>query len=301
MWAQLGDIVLEGLVGFSSMSHNRETDYAEHALIEGKPRLQLIGRKLDQVQASMYVHAAFTNVAGLRAQLEEARSSGTVLPLITGAGDVVGNFVLKSTKTGVETTDRQGRVISCNIELDMLELSTPELAEQQRAAVSPLGFALSSALPVTVTPAAVQLGSLASRAVATLNSSTLASQAILERVGAAQINPTLARSSAFSIGKVGNLLSQNLGLLKDIVDGDPATVLFSRTRELSAFLPGASAEVLDMVGTATALVSAADGGNQAGVNTALQVLTNQATGLGNMDRDLRRLSTGMVALFASRR
>lgn len=48
MFALLGDVQFDLITYFDGFESQFGADFAEHALIEGKPRLQFIGDKLDE-------------------------------------------------------------------------------------------------------------------------------------------------------------------------------------------------------------------------------------------------------------
>jgi Phage P2 GpU len=61
MYAQLGNIIFEGLKGFTSFEESYAVNYAQHERIKGKPRLEPVGDNLDTISFEMYLHADFTD------------------------------------------------------------------------------------------------------------------------------------------------------------------------------------------------------------------------------------------------
>ena len=59
MYAVLGDVEFELITYFDGMEAQFGMDYAEHALIGGKPRLQLVGEKLDEFRVELTFHASY--------------------------------------------------------------------------------------------------------------------------------------------------------------------------------------------------------------------------------------------------
>ncbi|PYA54645.1 hypothetical protein DMW53_25830, partial [Serratia marcescens] len=53
MFAVLGDIEFELITYWDGFEATFGVDYAEHARIEGKPGLQFVGDKLDEIQISL--------------------------------------------------------------------------------------------------------------------------------------------------------------------------------------------------------------------------------------------------------
>ena len=58
MYALLGDIQFDLITYFDSFETDFGTDYAEHAVIDGKPRLQYMGDRLDEIRIELSFHAA---------------------------------------------------------------------------------------------------------------------------------------------------------------------------------------------------------------------------------------------------
>ena len=56
MFAVLGDIEFELITYWDGFEATFGVDYAEHARIEGKPGLQFIGDRLDEIQISLVFH-----------------------------------------------------------------------------------------------------------------------------------------------------------------------------------------------------------------------------------------------------
>ena len=59
MYAVLGDVEFELITYFDGMEAQFGMDYAEHALIGGTPRLQLVGEKLDEFRVELTFHASY--------------------------------------------------------------------------------------------------------------------------------------------------------------------------------------------------------------------------------------------------
>jgi phage protein U len=135
MYAQLGTITFQGLKGFESYNTKKEAVYAEHALIEGKPRLQRNGSKLDTITLTFSLHAKYTSVEGDIGILETYVQDGEVIPFVLGNGIFVGEFVITSIGQQVVQTDRDGNLISCDVDITLLEHVEPnKLGTRERNA-----------------------------------------------------------------------------------------------------------------------------------------------------------------------
>jgi phage protein U len=137
MYAQLGNIRFEGLKGFSNFSHERGVNYAQHELINGKPRLQAVGDNLDSISFGMYLHSEFTNPEADIDSLRTAMQNREILPLILGNGRVLGFFVIPNFSQVNSFTDPLGNLIEVTLSVDLLEsFSDNPLREAELQAIN---------------------------------------------------------------------------------------------------------------------------------------------------------------------
>ena len=137
MYAQLGNIRFEGLKGFSNFSHERGVNYAQHELINGKPRLQAVGDNLDSISFGMYLHSEFTNPEADIDTLRVSMQNREVLPLILGNGRVLGFFVIPNFSQVNSFTDPVGNLIEVTLSIELLEsFSDDPLRESEIQAIN---------------------------------------------------------------------------------------------------------------------------------------------------------------------
>jgi len=137
MYAQLGNIRFEGLKGFSNFSHERGVNYAQHELINGKPRLQAVGDNLDSISFGMYLHSEFTNPEADIEALRLAMQNREILPLILGNGRVLGFFVIPNFSQENSFTDPLGNLIEATLSVELLESFTDDpLRESELQAIN---------------------------------------------------------------------------------------------------------------------------------------------------------------------
>lgn len=137
MYAQLGNIRFEGLKGFSNFSHERSVNYAQHELINGKPRLQAVGDNLDSISFGMYLHSEFTNPELDIETLRLSMQNREVLPLILGNGRVLGFFVIPNFSQVNSFTDPNGNLIEVTLSVELLESFTDDpLRESELQAIN---------------------------------------------------------------------------------------------------------------------------------------------------------------------
>ena len=110
MYALLGDIQFDLITYFDSFEADFGTDYAEHAVIDGKPRLQYMGDRLDEIRIELSFHASFCHPETELARLKNAVSSHEAMALVLGNGDYKGWFVLTDVQSTSGTDESASRV-----------------------------------------------------------------------------------------------------------------------------------------------------------------------------------------------
>jgi phage protein U len=132
MFAQLGSIIFENLKGFSDFNKTGSAIYAEHALLDGKPRLQRAGTALDVIDLSIKFHVSFCNPAEQLSLLRNAKNNGEILPLVWGNGKVDGSFVITEMTETIEDADSQGNIFSYQVSLTLSEYVTGDKLKQEQ-------------------------------------------------------------------------------------------------------------------------------------------------------------------------
>lgn len=123
MWAVLGDIEFE-LRNQPSRQDDRITaDYAQHALIQGKPRAEWVADGLDELTLELTLHALLVDPEAQIRRLKTALRAHEPLPYVLGSGDYRGVYLLTEVGTTTRRTDAQGRLISATVTVSLLEYS----------------------------------------------------------------------------------------------------------------------------------------------------------------------------------
>ncbi|HCB1596887.1 TPA: phage tail protein [Citrobacter farmeri] len=121
MFAVLGDIEFELITYWDGFEATFGTDYAEHPRIEGKPGLQFIGDRLDEIQISLVFHQHYCEPDVELARLKTAQKAHQALALVFGNGDYRGWFVLTEVSATSEQTDSTGNVLALNATVTLRE------------------------------------------------------------------------------------------------------------------------------------------------------------------------------------
>ncbi|MCV0073239.1 phage tail protein [Pseudomonas aeruginosa] len=164
MWAVLGEIEFE-LRNQPSRQDDRITaDYAQHALIQGKPRSEWVGDGLDELTLELTLHALLGDPEAQIRRFKKALRAHEPLPYVLGSGDYRGVYLLTEVGTTTRRTDAQGRLISATLSVSLLEYSgqykkpLPVPRGLSNSLLANPGARIGSAAQVIVTPTQRVLG-----------------------------------------------------------------------------------------------------------------------------------------------
>lgn len=133
MYCQLGTILFENLKTFTEYSKTGASVFAEHPLVDGKPRLQKTGLSLSEISLQIRFHASFCNPANELDKLKTSRDSAEILPLLYGNGKLEGDFVITEVSEVVEDADSQGNIFSYNVSISLKEYIVPDKLQQEQS------------------------------------------------------------------------------------------------------------------------------------------------------------------------
>ncbi|POZ60181.1 phage tail protein [Chromobacterium alticapitis] len=121
MYAVLGDIEFDLISYWDGMEQRAGSDYAEHGRIGGKPVLQFVGDKLDEIRIDLVLHAAYCQPDAELQRLQSARQQHQALALVLGNGDHKGMFVITDLTSTGRQTDSNGNLIAVEAQLSLRE------------------------------------------------------------------------------------------------------------------------------------------------------------------------------------
>ena len=219
MFAILGEVEFDLITYFDGLETRFGAEYAEHALIARKPRLQFVGDKLDEVKIDLVFHSSYCDPEAELVRLRNALASHDALSLVLGNGDYKGRFVISNLTATGRHTDTAGTLLAVEASVDLREF-TGDTAQPPAPAVRPAGSApqvpakgsLVAALPVDVPPtpasALAQAVTAAKGALSTANNvlsavATVRSLASGNLLGAAARLPGLTRSLGATLPGLG--------------------------------------------------------------------------------------------------
>ncbi len=121
MFAQLGDIQFNLITYFDGLNASRRIDYAEHATIEGKPKLQYIGDGLETITIKLNFHTSFCNPANEVKKIKDAAAKHEAMPFVLGNGVYKGNYVIEEINDDIQQTFNEGTLIAIDVETKLKE------------------------------------------------------------------------------------------------------------------------------------------------------------------------------------
>lgn len=119
--AALGPITFDLLNSFSEFSKKNSYKYAEHSVIDGKPKLQYMGANLTTLNLTFHFHKGFCDPSVEHLKLIGAAEAHTPLPLIFGGGAYHGLYVIEDLSTDLKQTDEDGNVIDMQVKVTLKE------------------------------------------------------------------------------------------------------------------------------------------------------------------------------------
>jgi phage protein U len=136
--AYLGDIPLELPTYMSRFDVTIQADFAEHAKVGQKPRLQWVGDKLDEIQLDANLHAQFCTPEVELAKLRAAERKHEAMQLYFANGHIVGLFVLTAVEQRSQQTMRDGTLIVVDVSLSLREYTEDGLSTEVAASGTPV-------------------------------------------------------------------------------------------------------------------------------------------------------------------
>lgn len=137
MYALLGDIQFDLITYFDGMQAQFGADFAEHALIDGKPRLQYVGEKLDEFRIDLCFHIFYCDPEKELIKLQKAKKAHMAMSFVLGNGDYKGWFVLTEVQATSRATDKSGTLQSLDASITLREYVGDKLNPLPPPAVQP--------------------------------------------------------------------------------------------------------------------------------------------------------------------
>ena len=119
MYFMLGNIAFEP-VNLTDFSETHSADFAEHAVLKGKPKLQAMGEKLTDLSFAIRLHHKIGGVESRYQSLLSAKAKQDALALIWGS-KYKGNFVITDISSTTLFTDGKGNALAREMNISLKE------------------------------------------------------------------------------------------------------------------------------------------------------------------------------------
>lgn len=120
MYFMLGNIAFEP-VNLTDFNETHSADFAEHAVLKGKPKLQAMGEKLTDLSFAIRLHHKIGGVESRYQALLAAKAKQEALALIWGTGKYKGNYVITDISSTTLFTDAKGNALAREMNISLRE------------------------------------------------------------------------------------------------------------------------------------------------------------------------------------
>jgi phage protein U len=137
MWGALGDLQFSLLGGPYEFQDKQEAEFAEHPILGDAPRLQFMGRKLEEITLKIRLHPLLTSNPDLDLRsLRDSMVQGDIQELVIGqeqSGTYAGKFVITSLEHDRLEQWPNGRLRMADVTVQLKEwVKAPELGISSR-------------------------------------------------------------------------------------------------------------------------------------------------------------------------
>lgn len=143
MFALLGEISFEVIGSPEVFESSRRFDYAEHRVVEDRPRLQWLATGLESITLAMLFHGSFSDPAAQLSALLGAAEDHQARALVLGNGVFRGLFVVETVATSDIQLGADAAPIAIRVQTKLREWvpgSEFDPAAPPRPATAPLGI-----------------------------------------------------------------------------------------------------------------------------------------------------------------
>ncbi len=295
MYAQLGPIQFTPIKGFSSVSATRETNLVEHALIEGKPKLQRVGTNLTTLEISMLLDAAFCDPQTEIDALNNSRELAEVMPLIMGDGLVVGNFVIRSVSDNQLNHTKEGTLAQAEVTVSLVEYAGADTTEAAASSAIAAAFANVNNEPATYIPVAVPITVEHSATQGLVNSSAGINTTVDNLTGLSGY-VDLYRPKAEAVIQDMIAAGDQLDGVLQTINADPASEMYARTRDLALVIEQTLIVTADITTEAEALIQDVENGDTMSAAARVAELGNKAQELDTKSSQISQTSAALISL-----
>lgn len=298
MYAQLGNILFTPVKGFTDVSTTSETNLVEHALIDGKPKLQRVGQNLDTMDISIRFDIAFCNPQSEIDALNNSRAIGEIMPLVMGSGRFVGNYVIKSLERTHTNEAGDGTLLQAEVSVSLLEYANDQINKSVSTNAIAQAFATVRNAPQTFSEltAYKSVEQLTSAGVVASQASMSTAGATMSTLGTAS---DLYRPKAKAIIRDMELAGRTLDEVLSNINSDMTSPLYSMTRNLAVAIVDSQSLIQDVVVEAQALVSDIDNGNTSEIPGRVGSIVSRSIEINSRSKQLAQSAAELVTYIAT--
>lgn len=286
MFAVLGDIEFELITYWDGFEATFGVDYAEHARIGGKPGLQFVGDRLDEIQITLVFHQHYCVPDVELARLRTAMKAHQALALVFGNGDYRGWFVITDVTATSEQTDSTGNVlaVSATVSLRNTPVTRKILCNHRQYARSSGCQGGAGAIP---SPSGV-----AQFIRNGVNYAKQAQSVLQTTISAVRVTQKMKDNPVVALTRVPGLMSGLGNISRALGKSVPAFNALSESMPDAISLARTASEAATYVQQAQSALSGVDKRNIAG---ALDTVSGQLNAVGTA---FNRMSPGLSAMAA---
>lgn len=205
MYFMLGNIAFEP-VNLTDFNETHSADFAEHAVLKGKPKLQAMGEKLTDLSFAIRLHHKIGGVESRYQSLLSAKAKQDALALMWGS-KYKGNFVITDISSTTLFTDGKGNALAREMNISLKEFVGNGQAGLLGAALNVGGKSLlGSILPKGLTNTLSTVKSTVSRGVELYNQGKRAVDEVRNTVAVVrQLAHDPASALAYLLSALANL------------------------------------------------------------------------------------------------
>jgi phage protein U len=299
MFALLGEIEFDLITYFDGFEWQAGANYAEHALIDGKPRLQFIGESLDEIRIQLAFHLQYCDPERELLKLREAKAAHRAMAFVLGNGDYKGWFVLTEVQATSRHTDKAGSLVALEASITLREFVGDKRNPIAPPAVQPkLPPAAAQAQPASAAQLVSTTKSVGNRirqAVTYANQTQSSLRVAIDAVRTAQ---KLRENPLAAMGRIPSLLTNMKQVSTPLEKLSPSLAGLTDRLPETASIVRASDSALRSVRDGQALLSSADAKTITGrIDTLASQLSTASSALNSAAPGISKLA-GQVATRA---
>lgn len=294
MYAQLGPIQFTPIKGFSSVSATRETNLVEHALIEGKPKLQRVGTNLTTLEIVMLLDAAFCDPQTEIDALNNSRELAEIMPLVMGDGLVVGNFVIRAVADNQLNHTKEGTLTQAEVTVSLVEYAGADTTEAAASSAIAAAFANVNNAPATYIPVLVPTTVEHSVTQGLVNANAGINTTVDNLTGLTGY-VDLYRPKAETVIQDMIAAGDQLNYVLQTINADLGE-MYDRTRDLALVIEQTLNVTADITTEAEALIQDIENGNASSAAARVAELGNKAQELDTKSSQISQTSAALISL-----